>query len=122
MPIDYSKYPKDWKTRIRPDILRRAKNRCEFCLVKNYSLIHRYGTGLNDWEYWPEGMESEAWSIDGKKAIKVVLTIMHLDHDITNNCYSNLAAGCQKCHNKHDAPYRAKNRKKKLEQKQPKLF
>jgi len=122
MPIDYSKYPKDWKTRIRPDILRRAKNRCEFCLVKNYSLIHRYGTGLNDWEYWPEGMESEAWSIDGKKAIKVVLTIMHLDHDITNNCYSNLAAGCQKCHNKYDAPYRAKNRKKKLEQKQPKLF
>jgi hypothetical protein len=27
MPIDYKKYPKNWKTEIRPAILERAKNR-----------------------------------------------------------------------------------------------
>ena len=42
MPIDYSKYPDDWKTRIRPDILKRAgqteteKAKCENCGVENY--------------------------------------------------------------------------------------
>jgi hypothetical protein len=41
MPIDYSKYPKNWKTEIRPKILERAKNRCENCGVKNHELILR---------------------------------------------------------------------------------
>ena len=41
MPIDYRKYPPDWKTRIRPDILRRANNRCELCGVENGSLVWR---------------------------------------------------------------------------------
>jgi len=111
MPIDYSKYPPNWKTEIRPFILKRAQNQCEFCLVPNYSLIYRNGKGLSDWELWPEGMASEVHELDGYKAIKVVLTIMHLDHDVTNNCWSNLAAGCQRCHNKWDAPYRAQNAK-----------
>ena len=37
---------------------------------------------------------------------KVVLTVMHLDHDPGNNVESNLMAGCQKCHNRYDAPTR----------------
>ena len=41
MPINYSLYPKNWKTKIRPDILKRAKDACEFCLVPNYELILR---------------------------------------------------------------------------------
>jgi len=48
-----------------------------------------------------------------QKAVRIVLTIMHLDHDVTNNCYSNLAAGCQRCHNRYDAKNRAANRKAK---------
>ena len=41
MPCDYSKYPINWKSEIRPAILERAKNRCEKCGVQNYSLILR---------------------------------------------------------------------------------
>lgn len=29
MPIDYSRYPADWHTVIRPEVLRRARHRCE---------------------------------------------------------------------------------------------
>ncbi len=31
MPIDYSKYPPNWKTEIRPAILKREGNKCKFC-------------------------------------------------------------------------------------------
>lgn len=37
MPIDYKNYPPNWLTEIRPRILKRAKNKCEFCGLKNYS-------------------------------------------------------------------------------------
>lgn len=85
MPIDYSDYPSNWKTEIRPAILNRANNRCEICGAKNY----------------------EPHPITGSK---VVLTIAHLDNDITNNRDENLAALCQKCHNSHDIEFRAQNR------------
>jgi len=45
------------------------------------------------------------------KPVKVILTIAHLDQDPTNNKRSNLKALCQLCHNRLDAPHRAKNRK-----------
>ena len=120
MPIDYKEYHPDWKTKIRPDILQRDNNCCKFCGVRNLSIIHRTGKGINDWVYWPEGMESEAWTLDGLKSTKVVLTIAHLDHDKTNNEYDNLAALCQKCHLGIDLKHHMKNardtneRKKKL--------
>lgn len=98
MPIDYSKYHPEWKTKIRPDILERDGNCCKFCGVKNHSIIHRYGKGMEEWHYWPEGMESEAWSLDGLKSTKIILTIAHIDHNKENNNYDNLAALCQKCH------------------------
>jgi hypothetical protein len=132
MPIDYAKYPSNWKTKIRPDILRRANNRCEFCLVQNYDCVFRGYWQGNEVYQVAEGYiydadsgkclyggdRGAAMNVEPKsgnpnqQAIKIVLTIMHLDHDITNNCYSNLAAGCQRCHNRHDAVYRARNRKK----------
>ena len=96
MPIDYRKYPEDWKTRICPDILRRANNRCEICGVENGSYVMRprivtwRGNGLLDkrrgcvlMTFWP---------------VRIVLTIAYMDHDVTNNDYSNLKALCQKCH------------------------
>jgi nitrate reductase cytochrome c-type subunit len=88
MPINYNKYPPNWKTEIRPRILSRANNKCEFCGVKNYSIR------------------------EGKR---IILTVMHLDHDAENWDVkdSRLRAACQKCHlnfdrierherNKHD--------------------
>lgn len=124
MPIDYSKYPKDWKTKIRPDILARAKNCCEFCKVSNHKWIIR-GTwqGVecyqdDDGNIFDES-NSERIGADylGEVnprggMIKVVLTIAHLDHDIDHNDYSNLKALCQKCHNNYDKEFRNNNRKK----------
>ena len=36
----------------------------------------------------------------------VVLTVMHLDHCPEHNDDANLMAGCQRCHNRYDAPMR----------------
>ena len=76
--IDYKKYPPNWKTEIRPAILLRANNSCEFCGVHNYTIK-------------PNGS-------------KVVLTIAHLDHDSDNwNVkLDRLKALCQGCHLKYD--------------------
>lgn len=87
MPIDYKKYPKDWKE-IRAKILKRAKNRCEFCDAENYK------------PHWKTGS-------------KVVLTTAHLDGDIKNNKSYNLASTCQRCHLKIDLPGKIKRRMEK---------
>ena len=87
MPCDYSKYPKNWPE-IREAILERAGNRCELCGAEN---------GKPHW----------------KTGSKVVLTIAHLDQDKKNNKGYNLAALCQRCHNKIDLPYRIKRRKER---------
>ncbi len=41
--------------------------------------------------------------------IRIVLTVMHLDHDTTNNTEANLKAACQKCHLSYDAKHHAQN-------------
>jgi tRNA(Ile)-lysidine synthase TilS/MesJ len=41
----------------------------------------------------------------------VVLTVAHIDHDLTRNGPDNLRHWCQRCHNTHDAHHRAKTRK-----------
>lgn len=111
MPINYKEYPSNWKE-IRSRILERAKNCCENCGVKNHAIIHRHGKGINDWSYWPEGMESEVWTLDGFKPTKIILTIAHLDHDKLNHDVSDdrLKALCQKCHLQYDMPRHINNR------------
>ena len=111
MPIDYRKYPKDWKTRIRPDILKRANGRCELCGVANGSTIYRCSYIKTNY----------IGTIECKTPVKVVLTVAHMDHDIQNNDYGNLKALCQRCHLRHDAEQHARNaritrRRKKAEQ------
>lgn len=125
MPVDYKDYPPNWKTEIRPAILQRAENKCEDCGVENHRLIHRFGKGQDDWVYYPEGMEAEAWSIDGKKATKIVLTIAHVDNPDKMDCRpENLKALCQKCHLQRDMAHHIANRKKTLQErkKQSSLF
>jgi len=102
MPIKYSEYHPEWKTRIRPNILQRDFNRCKFCGVLNYSFGYRDRDGNFISETKFNGLNSTDGDIlfDGKypKRIKIILTIAHLDHNKTNNDYDNLAALCQKCH------------------------
>ena len=83
MPVDWSKYPKDWQA-IRNHILTRAQNRCEFCGAANTQPHPETGS-------------------------KVVLTIAHLDHDPSHNHFDNLKALCQKCHLTYDAKLHAKH-------------
>lgn len=125
-PIDYSQYPENWKTEIRPAVLKRAgeirndegeiiqEATCEEegCGCINHSLIHRTGPGKTDWEPWPEGMASEAADLDGKKCTKIVLTIAHLDHDKSNHdvTIDRLKALCQKCHFRYDLKLHITNR------------
>lgn len=100
MPIDYKKYPKNWLSELRPRILKRADNKCEFCGIENYS-IKENGT-------------------------KVILTIAHLDHDSENFQVKEerLAALCQACHLKYDLSRHIENRKygKEFRKNQLKLF
>ena len=95
MPCDYSLYPSDWKTVIRPRILARATwgdiivPRCEWCGAVNYESHPDTGS-------------------------KVVLTVAHIDHGLENNDDENLAALCQRCHLEHDRGYHSENRKKEM--------
>lgn len=86
MPINYQDYPFNWKE-IRARILERDGHRCKQCGVKNYS------------------------PLNNEKGTKVVLTISHYNHDITDNRDENLAALCQRCHLNHDKYHHSKNAK-----------
>lgn len=134
MPIDYSLYDPSWKTVIRPDILKRAKDCCEQCNIPNGKIVLR-GTynGVEAYqdmdgniynaansEYINSDYLGEVDESQKNQIIKVVLTISHTDHVITNNDYSNLKALCQQCHNRHDKGHRKESREKN--KKQIKLF
>ena len=94
MPIDYKKYPKDW-TEIRKRIIDRAGNRCEQCGLQNGVIGYRDSSGKF---HASEGMQVDVDELDGERVFRVVLTVAHLNHDITDNRPENLKALCQKCH------------------------
>jgi 5-methylcytosine-specific restriction endonuclease McrA len=86
-PENRKRYPKDWKTRSRFVRFVRAQNKCEWCGAENY----------------------QPHPITGSR---VILTTAHVhDHRPEAASLLNLAALCQRCHNRHDAPMRARNRK-----------
>ena len=100
MPIDYKKYPKDWKE-TRKRILKRANYQCE-CTGE---------CGLHHGRRCEEKHGKPAKWANGK----VVLTIAHLDHDEDNHDVSDdrLKAMCQRCHLRYDAPEKKRRRKAK---------
>jgi len=137
MPIDYSKYAKNWKQISRFIRFYRAQNRCEVCGVDNYAVGYRengifnpiagniYADMAGEGKSYPSlqpltyseakeiaDFENE-WDTEGRKYIVIVLTVAHLDHDIENNSFFNLKAMCQKCHNDYDKSYRRNNRNKR---------
>lgn len=137
MPIDYSKYAKNWTQISRFIRFYRAKNRCEICGVDNYAVGYRengvfqpiagniYADMAGEGKSYPSlqpltyseardiaDFENE-WDTEERKYIVIVLTVAHLDHDINNNSFFNLKAMCQKCHNDYDKSYRRNNRNKR---------
>lgn len=129
MPIDYKRYPPNWKTEIVPRILERAQNRCENegCDFKNgeYVWSVKYCGRVTGWfrDYddtykYPKSYEiKNGEQVRNPKHVRVVLTVAHLDHDETNHQVSDerLRAFCQLCHLRYDAneKYRLVNNKTK---------
>lgn len=114
MPIDYTRYPPNWGTEIRPAVLHRAKDKCEFCGLKNGSTVYSVGFKILEhgsyknrriWFRNKQDAYREATNVNSIKKANVVLTIAHLDHDETNHEVSldRLAALCQVCHLRYDA-------------------
>ena len=122
MPIDYSKYPPNWKTEIVPAIRGRSHNRCEFCGLRHGQTVYRVkawfkiveGYGPAKYQYKSIWFESEGSAIrehkaltssDPVKRVEVVLTVAHLDHDEGNHevKLDRLKHLCQICHLRYDA-------------------
>lgn len=86
-PENRKRYPVDWKLRSRFVRHVRARNRCEWCGAVNGQPHPATGS-------------------------RVVLTAAHVfDHRPEAASLLNLAALCQRCHNRHDAPMRQTNRR-----------
>lgn len=83
MPVDWKRYPKDWKA-ISLDIRERDGWRCKWCGTPNGA--HHPITGG-----------------------KVTLTVAHLNHDTTDNRDDNLVALCNRCHIVYDAALHARH-------------
>ena len=88
-PENRLRYPSNWAEISRFIRYDRAGNRCEWCGAENH----------------------QPHPITGSK---VVLTCAHIHDHRPEACdLGNLAALCQKCHNRHDAKHRAETRKKR---------
>jgi len=116
MPIDYSRYPKNWKPEIVPRILNRADNKCEVCGVANKADLTSIPLKISEngrykiKRFWISNecdiKRMQPYALGGEvKVVKVVLTIAHLDHDEENHDVTDerLAAMCQYCHLNYDA-------------------
>ena len=121
MPVDYSLYPDNWKEISEHIRFTRAKNKCETC-------------GAPNGQYIVRPQNDTRWKLARKgKATNVVLTVAHINHDITDNRYNpdfydpedkdnNLIAECQRCHLIRDKDHHANNRKYGSRENQTDLF
>jgi len=100
-PENKDRYPENWPE-IRERILARAGNRCEEegCRVPNHAVGYRDQDGT-----FHEGRSP------GRKIIRIVLTIAHLDHNPENCADDNLRAWCQLHHNRYDRQHRNQTRR-----------
>lgn len=121
MPIDYKKYPANWLSEIRPRIMERAKNRCEFCGLEHNKTAYatKFAVRHRDGKYklrvvWFSNEQDAIREQFGYNIypVKVVLTIAHLDHDENNPDPQDdrLKALCQICHLRYDAKEKYRRR------------
>ncbi len=116
MPIDYARYPANWKSEIVPRILDRANQCCEFCGIENGAKATSIPLRVQEngrykirrfWVTSPSDLaRMQPFALGGEiKTVKVVLTIAHLDHDEENHVVTDdrLRALCQYCHLNYDA-------------------
>lgn len=132
MPIsteNMARYPggsiksQQWQA-IRAFIRARAGDCCEQCGIRNLT----YGCRI-DGKFTDLGLDKEDAQIEYDfaigicrmmsndnadlsvlpKMIRIVCTVAHLDHSLTDHSAANLRFWCQQCHNRHDAKSRQVN-------------
>ena len=107
MPIDYKKYPDNWKW-FSKQTIKDAGNKCELCFAPNGKTVGRFNSDYSHpWE-WTENLDE--CGVDYKET-KIVLTVHHIDGNLKNNERLNLIALCQRCHLKLDMQKHVRNRK-----------
>lgn len=115
MPMDRSKYPKDWPKISRRIRFERAGGCCEWCGAPHNGFRDRL-TGV-----WFEEDFSEWFPHLAEEMIRIVITTAHLGVDKpdgtpgskadTMDCREeNLAALCQRCHLNFDRQQHLQNR------------
>jgi len=107
-PENKHKYPPNWKEISEHIRFNRADNKCEVCGAINYSYINKHNR--------------ELCLSDEDSAIRVILTVAHLDHQPENCNHDNLKAMCQKCHNNYDKHHRKQTRLKEATKGMDSLF
>lgn len=106
MPWDRSNYPNDWEDR-RWRILERAGHKCEWCGAPEHEQIIRPRYERWKWIQIPAPEPGLIWpdpfaGTPQQSGTIVILTIAHIDHQLTDHTDANLAALCQRCHLIHD--------------------
>lgn len=84
MPVNWSNYPKDWK-----QIARSVKDGCGWVCQMCGMQCRKPGEPFD--------------------THKRTMSVMHLNHDTSDNTASNLRGACSACHLRYDAPHHAKN-------------
>ncbi|HKU79612.1 MAG TPA: hypothetical protein VJQ42_07180 [Rhodanobacteraceae bacterium] len=127
------RYPADWKLRSRFVRMVRSRGRCEWCGVQQYAVVLRGSWRVVDQHAsYAEARQDVAdkyassFGLDATDPCPwtiVVLTTAHV-HDQRPEAASllNLAALCQRCHNRHDLPMRRANAQARRRQHTPDLF
>lgn len=115
MPMKTELYVSNWKT-IHLIIKYLADWHCEKCDrpcrrpgEEWWEFVEGLYRSQSDW-YWETYEESPDGCGYREYQGRFVLTVAHLDQNPGNNDRENLKALCPTCHNRHDAPHRAKNR------------
>lgn len=99
------RYPKDWPA-ISQRIREREGNCCKWCGAPNGEFIERDSSGN-----WHLHSHTGVCMGEACDSVKIVLTVAHLDHTPEHCEDDNLAALCQRCHNRYDAPMRRQGRR-----------
>ena len=111
-PENRRRYPANWPE-IRERIRARSGNRCEWCGVENWAVGYREDDGsfvMLGRSPVEAAMACDAAEEDGRKIIRIVLTVAHVHDHRPEACdLDNLAHLCQRCHNRHDKDMRQRN-------------
>lgn len=108
MPMDRSRYPANWDE-LSLAVREKAEWKCEHCGQR----CRRPG---EDWgHFFLNVINLDLCGVDEVRHTQFVLTTAHLDQNPGNNDPANLKALCAPCHLRHDAPFRMRNHRAKLE-------